>query len=190
MHKKTDTQELDIPLDDIECWEKYPKHRWVYELSRLLDAQNIKWYPYEVPGYDRELNIELESLSLALRQPGFIYIKKPDGLHFFTEIYITKGEIRFMRHIDPTTNKELPSLNGEVELRLNAFVTLYFQKFTGVMCAETFSNEIFKIKLRPYVGISKDTNQEVVKLAKRIYKKNDVTVIGLADRTSHEILAS
>lgn len=191
MHRKTDTLEFDIPEDDIECWNRYPKHRWVYELSRLLDAQSIKWSPYEVPELpDRELSIQLESNKVYIRQPGFIYTKKPMGQHMFTELYITKGEIRLMRHIDPNTQKELPSLNGEVELRLNAFITLYFQKFTGIMCAETISNEIFRIRLRPYVDISKETNQEVIKLAKRIYKKSEHIVIGLADRTSHEILAS
>jgi hypothetical protein len=191
MHRKTDTQEFDIPKDDIECWERYPKHRWVYELSRLLDAQSIKWSPYEVDTLpNRELNIELFSRKTLVRQPGYIYMKKSEGRHMFTEMYITKGEIKLMRHIDPVTKEELPSLIGEVELRLSAFVTLYFQKFTGVVGVETYSNEIFRIQLRPHVDISLEANQEVVKLAKRIYKKSDVTAVGLTDRATHETLAS
>jgi hypothetical protein len=191
MHRKTDTIEFDIPKDDIECWERYPKHRWVYELSRLLDAQSIKWSPYEVDSLpNRELNIDMVSRKALVRQPGYIYMKKSEGQHMLTEMYITKGEIKLMRHIDPITKKELPSLIGEVELRLNAFVTLYFQKFTGVVGVETNANEIFRIQLRPYVDINVETNQEVVKLAKRIYKKTDVTVFGLADRAIHETLAS
>lgn len=191
MHKKTDTQEFDIPKDDIECWERYPKHRWVYELSRLLDAQNIKWSPYEVAELPlRELNIEMSSKTSVIRQPGFIYIKHPEGQHMSTEAYITKGEIKLMRHLTPETFKELGQLNGDVELRISAFVSLYFQKFTGVMAIETYSNEIFRIKLRPYVDISKETNQEVIKLARRIYKKQEHTVIGLTDRSLHETLAS
>jgi len=172
MYRKTDTQELDIPEDDIECWERYPKHRWVYELSRLLDSQNIKWSPYEAEGLpERELNIRLFTSKTLIRQPGFIYIRRPEGPHLFTEVYITKGEIKFMRHVEVQKQEELPTLNGEVELRINAFVTLYFQKFTGVMGIETYSNEIYRIQLRPYLLIMEDINQETIKLAKRIYKK-------------------
>ena len=171
--------------------ERYPKHRWVYELSRLLDAQSIKWSPYAVDSLpDRELNIDLHSNQTLVRQPGYIYTKKAEGRHILTEMFITKGEIKLMRHIDPDTRKELASLIGEVELRLNAFATLYFQKFTGVVGVETYSNEIFRLQLRPHVDIINDTNQEVVKLAKRIYKKTDATAIGLTDRAIHETLAS
>jgi len=191
MHRKTDTQELDIPKDDIECWERYPKHRWIYEMSRLFDAQNIKWSPYEVESLpDRELNIDLMSSKTSVRQPGYIYTKKPEGRHIYTELYVTKGEIKLMRHIDPETGKVLGSLIGEVELRLNAFVTLYFQKFTGVITAETYANEIFRIRLRPYFSTSLETDQDVIKLIKRIYKRTDITLSGLTDRVLHETLAS
>lgn len=191
MHRKTDTQDFDIPKDDIECWERYPKHRWVYELSRLLDSQNIKWTPFESEGLtDRELNIEMVSYAPIIRQPGYIYTKKPEGQHLLTEVYVTKGEIKLMRHLDPKTRLELPALIGEVELRLSAFITLYFQKFTGVMGIETYANEIFRIQLRPHLDITQETNQEVVKLAKRIYKRIDITVHGLADRSLQESLAS
>jgi hypothetical protein len=190
MHKKTDTQEFDIPKDDIECWDRYPKHRWVYELSRLLDVQNIKWSPFSVNTLpDRELSIDLVSNKMLVRQPGYIYMKKAEGRHTLTEMYISKGEIKLMRHIDPESHKELSSLIGEVELRLSAFTTLYFQKFTGVVGVETISNEIYRMQLRPYLDISIDTNQDVTKLVKRIYKKSDTT-IGLTDRVIHETLAS
>lgn len=190
MHKKIDTNELDIPKDDIECWERYPKHHWVYDLSRILDAQNIKWSPYEIDGLERELNIEMISNKPIVKQPGYIYTKRLDGRHMITETYITKGEIKLMRHVDPDSKKEIIGLIGEIDLRINAFVTLYFQKFTGVITYETYANEIFRIRLRPYIDISLEANQEVIKLVKRIYKKSDLSVIGLVDRSIHETLAS
>lgn len=182
---------LDIPKDDIECWEKYPKHRWVYDLSRLLDAQNIKWSPYEVDSSpSRELNLDLYSAETRVRQPGFIYIKNPEGNHLISEVYISKGEIKYLRHIDPTSRKEIPVV-GEVELRLNAFVTLYFVKFTGVITTETYGNEIFKIRLRPQSDLSLESNSDIVKLIKRIYKRTDSQqLLGLTDRSLHETLAS
>jgi hypothetical protein len=191
MHKKTDTIELDFPKDDIDCWEKYTKHRWVYDLSRLLDAQSIKWSPYEIDGLsDKELNIVLQTTKDVASEPGFIYTKKPSGRHLYTEVYITKGEIKLMRHIDSKTGTELPNIIGELELRINAFVTLYFQKFTGVISLETFATEIFRVRLRPYTSPVTETNVEIIKLLKRIYKKTDITINGPSDQVLHETLAS
>jgi len=191
MHKKTDTFDLDIPKDDIECWERYPKHRWVYDLSRLLDAQHIDWSPFEVPHLvNRELNLRLESETAIVKQPGLIYTKTPAGDHLCTEIYISKGEIKYMRHLDPISSKELVGLIGELELRLSAFVTMHFAKFVGVITCETHGNDIFRIQLRPYSDLSLTTNSEAVKLAKRIYKRTDSSLSGLTDRILHETLAS
>jgi len=191
MNKKFDLTDIDYPKDDIECWERYPKYRWVYELSRLLDAQNIKWSPFEVDSLpDRELNIDLQTNQTLVRQPGFIYMKKSEGIHMFSELYVTKGEIKNFRHISPETGEEISQLIGEVELRISAFMTLYFQKFTGVLTFETHGNEIFRIRLKPHVDISLEANQDVIKLAKRIYKRTDTTVHGLTDRVIHETLAS
>jgi len=191
MQKKHDTYDLDIPKDDIECWERYSKHRWVYDLSRLLDAQGIKWSPYEVDSLpDRELNMNLETSKAVLRQPGFIYIKKPAGRHLYSEIYLAKGEVKLIRHFDAESLQELPTLIGELELRLSAFMTLHFTKFTGVIRVETFGNDIFGIKLKPHSEFALTTNSDIVKLAKRIYKRTDQTVNGLTDRELHETLAS
>lgn len=190
MHRKTDMNEFNIPKDDIECWERYPKHHWVYDLSRLLDAQNIKWSPYLIDGLTRELNVDLISMQPVVKQPGFIYVKHPEGRHITTEIYIAKGDIKLMRHINVDTGEILESLIGEVELRLSAFMTLHFQKFTGVITAETYGNEIFRVRLRPFRDISLEANQDVIKLVKRIYKKTDITLSGLTDRALHETLAS
>jgi hypothetical protein len=191
MHKKTDTGELDIPRDDIDCWERYPKHHWVYDLSRLFDAQHIGWSPYEVSMYPfRTLNMRLFTNQAIVRQPGFIYIKPPEGDHLISEVFIAKGEIKLIRHIDQKTGKELPSLVGEVELRLNAFVTLHFAKFTGVITCETYGHDIHGIQLRAHSDLSLTTDSEIIKLTKRIYKRTDTTLNGLTDRILHESLAS
>lgn len=189
MQKKIDIHELDIPKDDIECWKKYPKHRWVYERTRIYDAQSIHWSPVETSEFNYEVpTIELETLSHYT--PGTIFIKNPLGLHMKTEVYVAKGEIKHMRHIDPETGSELPSLIGEIELRLSAFMTLHFIRFTGVISAETYGNEIHRIQLKPHIELSQEENQNILKIAKRIYKKNEITINGLTDRALHNELAS
>jgi hypothetical protein len=191
MQKKLDIHELDIPADDIDCWNRYPKHRWVYELSRLLDSQNIRWSPFQNEIFlDREINISLKTDKNINIHPGFIFLRKPQGNSLITEAYIIKGEIKLLRHIDPSSDKELSQLIGQIELRISAFITLYFQKFTGVISFETLSNDIFGIKLRPYLDITIDKNPEVIKFIKRIYKKIDLNINGLTDRVIHETFAT
>lgn len=166
-------QELDIPVDDIECWERYPKHNWVYDMSRLLDSQNIKWSPYNTPIFtEKKLNINLESEKDVTQFPGYIYTEKTFGDDMTTEVYITKGEIKLIRHIRPA---DIP-LVGEIELRINAFISLHLTKFTGVITVDTQSHEIYRISLRPHTNSVHETNQEVVRLLKRIYKRIDVSV--------------
>jgi hypothetical protein len=188
MYKKTESHALDIPEDDLDCWNRYPKHRWVYDLSRLLDAQNIKWTPFETEGMQREINSVFYTKDIVIRQPGFIYIEPNTGEHLFTEVYILKGEIKLMRHID--SNKGLKSLIGDIELRLNAFVSLYFSKFTGVFTAETYGNKIYRITLRPHSDLSEEKNTDVIKNAKRIYKKSEAHISGLSDQVLNKETAS
>ena len=70
MQKKTDIQEFDIPKDDIECWDRYPRHRWVYDLSRLLDSQHISWSPFITNELKFKINnIRLESQTQVTYEP-------------------------------------------------------------------------------------------------------------------------
>ena len=190
MQKKIDIQDLDIPKDDIECWDRYPKHRWVYDLSRLLDAQNIKWSPFETLPM-LVTNMFLETDQNVAYIPSYIYIAPPVGKQILTEVYITKGEIKHMRHVDKLTSTLISESVGAVELRISAFVSIHFQKFTGVISVETVGSDIYSIRLKPLSGLALEANAEIAKLIKRIYKKNDVVHIsGLADQLLHESVAS
>ena len=189
MHKKLETQDLDIPMDDIECWERYPKHRWVYDLSRLLDAQNIKWSLFKTPTFrDKELTIYLESFREVEYDPGHIYINRPDGYHSLAVVYLTKGEIKLIRYFDKKTHKETNEFAGNIELRVNAFVSMHFQKFTGVITMEFVGNDIMAIRLRAYPELGQTA--ESIKLIKRIYKKTEIIVSGPTDQALHEKVAS
>jgi hypothetical protein len=192
MHKKTDIHDLDIPIDDIECWDKYPKHRWVYDMSRLLDAQNIKWSPFKTDALgDQVVNMYLHSEKAVVYMPAWIYINNPVGKQILSEVYIVKGEIRHIRYVDNTSKQIILDNVGDIELRISAFVSMHFQKFTGVITTETVGTDIYAIRLRPIPELALVANTEVSKLIKRIYKKNDVVHInGLTDQQLHEVLVS
>ena len=188
MHKKIDTLELAIPKDDVECWERYSKHRWVYDLSRLLDAQNVKWSPYETDELKcKEININLNSSKNI--ESGYIYMDRPQGSHIYTEVYITKGEIKLSRYLDKWTHTEVQNIIGDIDLRINAFVSMHFQKFSGIITIESIGNIIVSIHLRPLSELT-SANTDIARLIKRIYKKTGITVIGLTDQVLHETIAS
>lgn len=193
MFKKTDISDLDIPKDDIECWNKYPKHKWVYDLSRVLDAQNIKWNPFFTESMPYELtNISLYSKDSISISSSKIYVKKPEGIELITEVYIAKGEIRLIRHIDPISNENLPQLVGGIDIRINAFVTLYFSKFSGIISIKTFGNDIYGIQLRSHIDLLEEHNQDISKLVKKLYRKQDVSIINglIQDRAIQETFTS
>lgn len=190
MHRKLEIVNLDIPVDDYECWNRYPRHRWVYDLSRLLDAQNLKWSPFEENGLQREINYKFYTKSPIIRQPGYIYIEPPNGEYLVTEVYILRGEIKLMRHINPVTKKSLSALTGNIEIRINAFVSLYFSKFTGVVSIETVGNQIYRISLRPFIDLQEEEDIEVIKNAKRVYKKYDILLSGPSDQVLRKEIAS
>lgn len=162
--------ELDIPKDDKDCWERYPKHRWVYEMTRLLDSQNIKWSPYEIDGlYNRFPNLSMHIGNICSNYLGYIYTDVGSYDDIITEVYIVKGEIKLMRHM------HTDEIIGEIDLRIAAFVALHLQKFTGVVSATTYGHNIFSVILRPYTDPSTETNTDVIKLLKRIYKKTIIS---------------
>lgn len=189
MHKKIDIQDLDIPKNDLECWERYPKHRWVYDLSRLLDAQHIKWSPFRTELLqNKSINMKFNNIFL---ESGVIFSNITSNNQYVSEVYIIKGEIKNICIRDKNTNEIITESIGDVELRINAFVSMYFQKFNGVISVITYGNEIYSICLRPISDLDLITDSELIRLIKRIYKKSDlVHIIGPTDHSLHEMLIS
>jgi hypothetical protein len=163
---------MDIPKTDIVCWDRYTKHRWVYDLSRLLDAQHIKWSlvrtdQFNEPKLNVNIGLHSEKLNVANTEPGYIFIEEQQEKEVNTEVFIIKGEIKHLRH----TKDICSDVKGEIEIRINAFITLYFQKFTGIICVTTIKNNIYAISLKPQENTYKDKSPEIDKLIKKIYKK-------------------
>jgi hypothetical protein len=164
-----DTIETDIPLNDIECWERYPKHRWVYDLSRLLDAQNIDWSLYKTQSLTHsaiciDIDTDIEIF------PAHIFIKEPTGDKILTELCIVKGEIKYSRSLD-ISSKSFVSINGNIELQIAAFISMYFQKYSGIISMTTIGSHIYSISLKSSALMPAETNAEVIKLLKKIYRK-------------------
>ena len=189
MHKKIETPEFDIPFDDIDCWNRYPKQRWVYDMSRLFDAQGIQWSPFKSETLTHKIpNMQLISNRDIMYEPAYIYIGNTYTTEIITEVYITKGEIKLLRCVNNTLIQEHI---GNIDLRITAFISIHFQKFSGVITISSSGNDITSIRLRPYQELNSDSTSDINRLIKRIYKKTDLaTLSGLTDHVIHESFAS
>ena len=133
----------------------------------------------------------LESTASTAYVSAWIYIKNPTGRQVLSEVFLIKGEIKHIRYIDKLSKEPITEYIGNIELRISAFISIHFQKFTGIISVETIGNDIYSIRLRPMPELALNTNIDTTKLVKRIYKKNDVVqVSGLTDHTLHVSIAS
>ena len=165
MKEILDAHKLNIPKDDIECWDRYPKHRWLYESTRLFDAQGIKWSPFKSNEFTHNTKtLNLISLGEATYTTGDIFTPVFTGNHTIVELGIIKGDIKLLVYID--TNEV--SI-GDVNLYITAFVSMHLNKFSGIIYIELIGNYIVGVHLYPKRDILPNT--ELMRLAKRIYKK-------------------
>lgn len=175
------TTVYDIPMDDIECYERYLKLNWVYDTGRLLDSQKISWSPYStldkthyIPSsmLDQELFpvVNVEG-SVHKKELGAIFIEKPEGPRVFTDVILQKGDIKWMKsHNGGFIDENL----GDVDLRIQAFIVLYFKRFNGCISFETIGNQIYACHLRPTVSIVESYPEEAKVLLKKVYNKRKV----------------
>lgn len=170
-------EEYNFPISDYEAYQKYPKLNWVYNQTRLLTEQHIEWSPFPTEALTtgiRPFTFDTNKCEffndVAKLGNGFIYVAPVHGDSVYTECAIVKGEVKWMSHYDEsfTLNADI---SGAVDLRISAFVTLFMNKFSGIISFETIDNEIYGIKLRPTQELISSYPPEASKLLKKLYKK-------------------
>jgi hypothetical protein len=165
-----------MPMNDIECYLRYTRHNWVYNTTSLLDAQKIKWSLIHTNEFDHTIaNKLIDQTNIVIEQDlssdevnSGIYIKKPQGNQCITDVVIQKGDIKWMK---THKNGEFIENKGDVDLRIHAFVVLYFKKFNGCISVETIGNEIYVCHLHPTVNMIGLFPENVKLLIKKIFNK-------------------
>ena len=165
---------LNIPVTDLDCWEKYPKFNWVYETTKLLDAQNVKWKPEPTGDFIYSLDCITVGRDIVvpdtLPENNNIYVKQPIAKTFLdTEVGIQKGEVKWLQH--HINGDFVEDIYGEIDLRINAFVLLHLHKFNGIISIRTIDHNIYQIKLNPNKLITHKYPQEANILANKLYKQ-------------------
>lgn len=165
--------DYNLPQTDRECWERYPNLNWVYNSTRLLDAQHLSWAPFPTVGFTHGMDTFMFDKKIkfsAEDKPHLIYIAPPGGEHVVTDVIIQKGEIKWMGHIK-SPNSISENIIGEVDLCINAFVTLFFKKFTGIISVDTIGHCIYAVRLHSTHNMINFYPEEAQKVIKKIFKK-------------------
>jgi len=165
-----------IPHTDIEATEQYPKHRWMYSTQALLDSQHIKWSPapfnncvaVPVRAYD-SLIFNVSPDAIEQNDLGFIYVDDPSCDLRLTEVAVHKGDILVMNHHD--LFKFTGALNGDVDIRISAFVKMHFHHFNGIVMFSTYNNNIFHVSLKPSFTLMPDYNNTFNQCIRKLYRR-------------------
>lgn len=152
-----------MPKSDYECWDKYPRYNWVYNTSRLLDAQHVKWSPFKTDDLPDHIP------AFSFHSDSHLYYKDPKEPLIHSEAIIYTGTVKWLAHHKDAGLQE--ELVGEVDLRINAFATCYLPRFSGIVTFTTSSNIIYDLKLRPSYDLLPYYPDKSIKLIKKIFKK-------------------
>lgn len=173
-----------IPVNDLDAWNMYPKFRWVYETSRLMDIQNINWAPFQQENYETTLpayNInkitdikQVPFIAAGMQHTGAIFIERLAGEHLITDVVVQKGCVKWLKHHrfnDKNERVVIDVINGNLELKINAMITLHFQKYIGVLSIETIGQNIIAIRLRMTSEIIDQYPEDWLKKVQRVYNR-------------------
>jgi hypothetical protein len=160
--------EYDFPRIDREAYTRYPKLNWVYDLTRVLDAQNIQWLPFlQEPFY----HSEPQFLNTITEVSTDVYLEENTGQVKFTQAIVQRGEVKWLAHWDHFSEQFEDEVVGAVDLRISAFVTMYMQKHSGCVTFESVGSDIRRVWLKPFQPALAQFPPEAEKLFKKVYKK-------------------
>lgn len=169
----------DIPKTDIEAYLKYPKLQSVYQIRNLLELQKVHCSlinenaeQWQVPDFSFDFS------RILIRQPpnniksnfllGYFFSEPLKGDSFHADVAILKGNVMWSQSFAYTPELTLidKEISGNLDLKLNALVTMLLHKFTGLIEIEIKGEVIVCIHLKPRAIhlYSDDRKEQISKL--------------------------
>lgn len=161
-----------IPVDDPDCWQLSPDHRWVYDKLRIAQSQGLPCGPHGVtpaafPVFSKPI-VNLKGMGIGSRiiasaaemehgyQPGHMWMPLLTGDHVSTDCAIAGGRIEWCRHatgvpwIDGMFKQWTihASPSPALEATLAQWVQANMRGYTGMMNFETIGGVIIEAHLR------------------------------------------
>ena len=158
-----------LPKTNSEVWTLYPQYSAAQQTSMVFDFQTISWTPFKTKVHTQEhpaFNVE--------GYPGFIYTKPMSDEHLTTYVAINKGNIKWMGHCAYGTVDIEEEIRGSLELRIGAFVTTVYKKFSGIISFESYGDSVVAINLtvnKEFLESVQD--EELLKNIKRLYTRRE-----------------
>ena len=163
--------DVNVPTDDLDAYEWYPEHKWVYEKLKIAQSQSLlcgtgNQWPAKFPVFAKP-NINLRGMGLdsgvvataaefeALPE-GHMWMPFFDGDHISSDCAIVRGEMQWARHAVGfpwhrgmfthwvIENTQRPELNQF----LSSWIKQHMAGYTGMMNFETIGGKIIEAHLR------------------------------------------
>ncbi len=162
-----------IPTDDPDCWNWYPKHRWIYDKLKIAESQGLISGPHGVmpprfPVFSKPM-MNMKGMGIGSRliataaefdhayQPGHMWMELLKGPHVSTDCAVADGRAAWIRHATGEAWKNgmfkhwtihadgaLPVLGTYVA----DWVAAHIAGYTGMMNFESIGGRIIEVHLR------------------------------------------
>ena len=165
-------EDIFIPTDDPDCWELYPRHRWIYDKLRIAESQGLACGPHglvppEFPVFSKPV-INLKGMgvgSCALLspadyerayQPGHMWMPLLEGDHVSTDCAVDNGSVVWSRHATGVPWRggmfKHWTIHAASRPALDTFLAHWVREhmagYTGMMNFETIAGTIIEAHLR------------------------------------------
>lgn len=161
-----------IPTDDPDCWQLYPKHRWVYNKLTIAESQGIPCGPHGVmpeqfPVFSKPIfnlkGMGVGSMAICnaevlahVYHPGHFWMEMFAGDHVSTDCAVVDGHVKWLRHATGVASEggtfdcwTIESGNRpKLELKIEDWVRQHMAGYTGMMNFESIGGGLIEAHLR------------------------------------------
>ena len=163
---------VQIPTEDGDSYQWYPKHRWVYNKLLISESQKIPCGPHGVepdffpifskPIYNMRGMGAGSTIFRSMEEyknaqiPGHMWMALLNGEHISTDVAVVNGNPNWWRHVVGKPLKEgmfdywvvLAEARLELEKYCQDWIKKNLSNYTGLLNLETMGGKILEVHLR------------------------------------------
>ncbi len=163
---------VNVPTEDGDAWQWFPKHRWVYNKLSVAESQGFVCGPHGIeppsfPVFSKPVfNLRgmgtgsrpLRSLReyKAAQRPGHAWMPILEGEHISTDIAVVDGQAKWWRHTFGAPLEGgmfdhwvvLAEARPEIEQYGGDWIARHLSDYTGMVNFETIGARIIEVHLR------------------------------------------
>jgi hypothetical protein len=166
------TTDANIPTEDCDAWQWYPRQRWIYDRLAVALSQGLEAGPHgtpvpRFPVFSKPI-INLKGMGVGSRvlrsqadydrhyAPGHIWMTNLEGRHVSSDIAVVDGGPRWWRHVTGKPAGEGTFdywlIHAEPDPALEAYcggwIETHLRGYTGMLNLETIGGRIIEAHLR------------------------------------------